>query len=128
MSEPKIITDNTKVNAKLIEENEALRAHVERLKKAKLCLNHNSGCLNDGIIPVQIGEDEWEPQQCAFCYTEPESLFNVRNETPAQSLEAIKKAERERCMAVIARVQPHKEGAYNLALNDMLLALKELEQ
>lgn len=27
-----------------------------------------SGCDNNGVIPEQVSEDEWEPRQCQFCY------------------------------------------------------------
>lgn len=27
-----------------------------------------SGCDQHGVIPNQVGEDEWEAQQCQFCY------------------------------------------------------------
>ena len=40
--------------------------------KFKQCPN----CDNTGIIPVQIGHNEWEPMQCEFCYCDPESIFN----------------------------------------------------
>ena len=41
------------------------------------CPNIPNGCNNDGCIPNQISEDEWEPQQCEFCYTVPWSRFNI---------------------------------------------------
>ena len=34
-------------------------------------------CNNDGCIPHQVGEDEWEAQQCEFCYEVPWSRFNI---------------------------------------------------
>ena len=27
-----------------------------------------SGCSNDGIIPEQDGEGDWQPSQCEYCY------------------------------------------------------------
>lgn len=36
-----------------------------------------SGCNNQGWYPNQISEDEWEQVQCEFCYTEPNSVFNI---------------------------------------------------
>lgn len=37
----------------------------------------NIDCLDRGIIPVQVNGN-WESQQCEFCYTNPNSLFNVK--------------------------------------------------
>ena len=37
----------------------------------------NPYCGNDGYYPEQVSEDEWEQVQCEFCYTEPNSVFNV---------------------------------------------------
>ena len=59
-------------------------AHIELLREAKPCINPS--CQNDGCIPHQIADDEWEAEQCEFCYTVEDSLFNVRNSTPKQSL------------------------------------------
>lgn len=33
----------------------------------KLCPCIQHGCT-DGVIANQVGEDEWEPQQCEYCY------------------------------------------------------------
>lgn len=41
------------------------------------CPDMGYGCTNDGCIPHQIGEDEWEAQQCQFCYDVPWSRFNI---------------------------------------------------
>lgn len=32
------------------------------------------GCDNNGTIAVQISEDEWEPQQCEWCYHRDKEL------------------------------------------------------
>ncbi len=37
----------------------------------------NAGCNDSGCIPIQVGEDDLEPQQCEFCYTTPNSVFNL---------------------------------------------------
>jgi len=44
----------------------------------------NSGCNDSGCIPIQVGEDDWEPQQCEFCYTTPNSAFNLAPVIAAQ--------------------------------------------
>ena len=41
------------------------------------CPNIPNGCNNDGCVPYQINEDEWEAQQCEFCYGVPWSRFNI---------------------------------------------------
>ena len=41
------------------------------------CPDMVNGCCNDGCIPYQINEDEWEAQQCEFCYEVPWSRFNI---------------------------------------------------
>lgn len=41
------------------------------------CPDMGWGCNNDGCIPTQVREGEWEPQQCEFCYTVPWSRFNI---------------------------------------------------
>lgn len=38
----------------------------ESLSKDVLCIN--SSCDLNGTIANQISEDEWEPQQCQFCF------------------------------------------------------------
>jgi len=37
-------------------------------------------CDNSGYIPEQVGDNEWEPYQCEFCYTVPDSIFNTVKE------------------------------------------------
>lgn len=37
----------------------------------------NAGCNDTGCIPVQIAHDDWDPQQCEFCHTVPNSKFNL---------------------------------------------------
>jgi hypothetical protein len=27
-----------------------------------------TGCIGDGVIPNRVSEDEWEPEQCQYCY------------------------------------------------------------
>lgn len=34
-------------------------------------------CDNSGSIPHRISDDEWEPEQCEFCYAEKNSRFNL---------------------------------------------------
>ena len=41
------------------------------------CPNMPNGCSNDGCIPHQVGEGEWEAEQCEFCYEVPWSRFNI---------------------------------------------------
>ena len=41
------------------------------------CPNMPNGCSNDGAIPHQVGEHEWEAEQCEFCYKVPWSRFNI---------------------------------------------------
>ena len=41
------------------------------------CPNIPNGCNNDGCVPYQINEEEWEAQQCEFCYEVPWSRFNI---------------------------------------------------
>ncbi len=33
-------------------------------------------CDDEGFTVVQVGEDDWEQEQCEFCYTVPDSIFN----------------------------------------------------
>lgn len=33
-------------------------------------------CDDVGFIPVQVSEDHFEQEQCEFCYTIPDSVFN----------------------------------------------------
>ena len=56
--------------------------HAEVIKKLKEKIKElpwseciNAGCQNTGAIPHQVGEDDWEPEQCEFCYTQM-SIFN----------------------------------------------------
>lgn len=56
-----------------------MTAHADicsRLDKALCCQN----CPNIGYTARQISDYEWEPEQCEFCYTEPNSRFNIVNE------------------------------------------------
>ena len=34
---------------------------------------------NQGWYPMQVGESEYEQVQCEWCYTNPNSIFNLRN-------------------------------------------------
>ena len=74
----------------LVRENEELKAHVDRLINAEHCPNYK--CNDSGCIPVRnTCNGEWEPEQCEFCYCEPDSFFRAKQETPAQSLAHIKR-------------------------------------
>ena len=53
-------------------------AHIERIRKAQFCPVF--GCDNSGCIAHQISDDEWEPQQCEWCYVTKDSLFNILSE------------------------------------------------
>ena len=44
---------------------------------AEDCPNMSNGCTNDGCVPHQVGEHEWEVQKCQFCYEVPWSRFNI---------------------------------------------------
>lgn len=46
--------------------NQTLEELIEEYDKIQPCID--SGCGNSGIIANQVGEDEWEPQQCEYCY------------------------------------------------------------
>jgi predicted TIM-barrel fold metal-dependent hydrolase len=55
-------------------EIEQLRAENEAMKgllRIARCPNVN--CC-DGIIAQQIGEDDWEPEQCQWCYERAQAL------------------------------------------------------
>jgi hypothetical protein len=39
----------------------------------------NATCGDTGTIAVGSNAEGWEPEQCEFCYTEPLSVFNIRN-------------------------------------------------
>jgi hypothetical protein len=43
-----------------------LRQALTLLELAR-CPNATAGCV-DGTIPRQVGEDEWEPEQCQWCH------------------------------------------------------------
>lgn len=43
-----------------------VKEQVEKIKAVFPCID--SSCDQDGCIPHQVGEDEWEAQQCEFCY------------------------------------------------------------
>lgn len=53
----------------MTQQNPIQKAHLEGIKmfdEKFPCIN--TGCGGHGIIAVQIAEDEWEPQQCQYCY------------------------------------------------------------
>jgi len=77
-----------------------LKAHVDRLINAEHCPNYK--CNDSGCIPVRnTCNGEWEPEQCEFCYCEPDSFFRAKQETPAQSLAHIKREELQRAMEIV---------------------------
>lgn len=49
------------------------------------CPNMPNGCNNDGCIPHQVSENEWQAQQCQFCYEVPWSRFNINRIIEAHS-------------------------------------------
>ena len=77
-----------------------LKAHVDRLINAEHCPNYK--CNDSGCIPVRnTCNGEWEPEQCEFCYCEPDSFFRAKQETPAQSLAHIKRESLQRAMEIV---------------------------
>jgi len=36
-------------------------------------------CPDVGYTPRQVGEDDWEQEQCEFCYTDSRSLFKLKD-------------------------------------------------
>lgn len=43
-----------------------LTAAEERFSEVIKCIN--SSCDGKGSIPVQVGEEEWEAEQCQYCF------------------------------------------------------------
>jgi len=46
---------------------DAERERLGPLLKAAVCPNRDRGCDGKGI-PVQIGDDDWEQEQCQWCH------------------------------------------------------------
>ena len=46
-------------------------SELERLLAISKCPDEN---CKDGVIPHQIAEDDWESQQCQFCYEREQAL------------------------------------------------------
>ena len=38
----------------------------------------NSYCGNSGGYPVPDGHGDWQEEQCEFCWTNPNSVFNLK--------------------------------------------------
>lgn len=53
-----------------------LRALIRDVEASDGLKCPNSGCGDQGFIPRQVSEDDWEQEQCEFCYTVPDSIFN----------------------------------------------------
>ena len=49
----------------------------------------NRGCDNAGSIAVQTGYDEWEQEQCEWCYCHPDSQFSFNPRNDANDCEAL---------------------------------------
>jgi hypothetical protein len=56
----------------------ALRDVLLRVVNSDYVRCSSLGCDDTGVTAHQIGEQEWEPEQCEFCYCEPRSLFNLK--------------------------------------------------
>lgn len=55
---------------------EAIEKGIEEFNDKFKCINFERlGCDNLGNIPVQVGEGEWEAEQCQYCF---ERLFKYR--------------------------------------------------
>ena len=46
--------------------HEQCKEDIKKTKDEYKCID--SFCDNHGNIPYQVGEDEWEAEQCQFCY------------------------------------------------------------
>jgi len=46
--------------------NKSIEQQVEEIRVAFPCID--SSCDQNGCIPHQVAEEEWEAQQCEFCY------------------------------------------------------------
>ena len=57
------ITEQPETQSVSVEEN-----WKEGFKKLMPCINPQ--CDNEGTIPNRVSEDEWEPEQCEYCYRE----------------------------------------------------------
>jgi hypothetical protein len=63
------------------EEQSASSSHDELLARMiEIAPCPNSGC-DGGVIPRCIGEGEWEPEQCQWCYEKTKFLTNYREAT-----------------------------------------------
>lgn len=51
-------------------------AEIERLRKLLGVSACPANC-EDGIIPEQIGPDEWQPVQCQFCHERKELTVDI---------------------------------------------------
>lgn len=100
---------------------EARRAEAE-----KLLICPNTGCDHHGTIAVQVGEDEWDPQQCQYCY---EVIIPLRAHT-TQTIIAILEAQ---CALLEGRKkQPLHSSCtieyrgYNSALSEIISSNRDL--
>jgi len=52
-------------------------------------------CDNSGCIPVQISEEDFEVEQCEFCFCNPLSVFNEPKRVDDYIIKEIAKAKRD---------------------------------
>jgi hypothetical protein len=73
-------------NAIISSQNEAMRQASAEIQRLKDLIATSGGlqcpdpaCNNQGWSPIQVRDDEWEQQQCEWCYTVEDSVF-MRNQ------------------------------------------------
>jgi hypothetical protein len=57
--------------------DQVLKEGIEEFGKEFKCINADRfGCDSKGSIPFQVGEDQWEAEQCQYCF---EVLFKHKS-------------------------------------------------
>lgn len=64
-----------------------LKEQEDWLNKEFHCIT--SECDNNGTIPVRVSDDDWEPQQCEYCYKVRFPLQKFIKEHNAKIIKAV---------------------------------------
>lgn len=82
----------------------------------------NTGCDNNGTVAVQIGENEWEAQQCQYCF---EIWFPLRDAIRSQ-IALARQQERENMSTFLKEDEEHINALIRLTESRAREEIKEL--
>ena len=86
---------------------ELIAEKVAEITKEFVCID--GSCDNNGCIPYQVSEDEWEARQCEFCYKIRFPIIEQFTQTLQDTIDTVLEGERKRAALIVEEMMEDEE-------------------